>query len=373
MKDLFKNYFLPMAVFSGGMIGVGFLSLPYIAEKVGIWLMLLYFLIITALIIVINSIFCDISLKTPDFKRFPGFVEFYLGKRAKWFAIISVVFGGFGVLLAYLLVGGQFLALIFPPLFSGSIFAYVLIYFFIACVIIYFDIEAVAKTELWIIGFLFLSLIIIFLESVGQIKINNIFSVNADFNVLNLFLPYGPLLFALWGIGLVPEVEEMIKEKKDSLKKIITISTIIVSVFYFLFVLLIIGITGNQTDQTALQGLKNFLPSFLFTISLLIGVLTTFIAFIAQGIILKKTFIFDLKIKPWQAFIMTCFPPMIFYLMGFKSFITLVSFIGGVFLGINGILILLMYRKIGGKNVVIYPLSFIFLLGIIYEIIYFIK
>ena len=47
--------------------------------------------------------------------------------------------------------------------------------------------------------------------------------------------------------------------------------------------------------------------------------------------------------------------------------------VGGILLGIDGILILLMYKKIGGKNILIYPLSLVFLLGVIYEIIYFIK
>ena len=140
LKDLFKNYIYPIAVFSGGMIGVGFLSLPYITLQSGIWLMLFYFLIITALIVVINLIFCDISLKTPDFKRFPGFVGHYLGKWPEFFTMILMILGTFGVLLIYLLIGGQFLTSVFQPLFSGSELTYVLIYFFVVSIIIYFDI-----------------------------------------------------------------------------------------------------------------------------------------------------------------------------------------------------------------------------------------
>ena len=86
---------------------------------------------------------------------------------------------------------------------------------------------------------------------------------------------------------------------------------------------------------------------------------------------------FDLKIKHWQAFIMTCCPPLIFFLLGLKSFIPLLSFVGGVLLGLDGIFVLLMYKKIAGPkghpNIIIYPLSLVFLLGVIYEIIYFIK
>jgi len=373
-KNLFKNYVYPIAVFCGGMVGVGFLSLPYIASKTGIWVMLVYFLVITALILTINLIFCGISLKTPDFKRFPGFVGHYLGKYARIFAMVSSIFAYLGILLIYLLIGGQFLTSVFQPIFSGNILTYVFIYFLIASIIVYFDIKVVAKAEFSVIIALFLSLFLVFIFGFSHIKLTNIFAPASNFQILNsFFLPYGPLLFALWGIGLVPEVEEMLKNRKGQLKKIVSISTIIISVFYFLFMLLVLGITGKQTAPTALDGLKMFLPNILVFITLLIGALATFTAFITQGIILKKTLMFDLKIKHWQAFVMTCYPPLILFLFGIKSFIPMISFIGGVLLGINGILILLMYRKISGKNIVIYPLSLVFLLGIIYEIVYFIK
>lgn len=395
LKDLFKNYIYPIAVFSGGMIGVGFLSLPYVALQSGIWLMLLYFIVITALIITINLIFCDISLKTPDFKRFPGFVGHYLGKWAELLAMILTILGTFGVLLVYLLIGGKFLTSVFQPLFSGSELMYVLVYFLAVSIIIYFDIKVVARVEFWIIILLFLSLLLAFIEGYSHIKLSNILISNFKFQISNLFLPYGTLLFALWGTGLIPEVEEMLAENhsphppthkatdrqskasarqgKKQLKKIVTISTIIISVFYFLFILLILGITGNKTDQTALTGLKDFLGEGVVAISLLIGALATLTAFITQGIIFKKTLMFDLKIKHWQAFVMTCFPPLILFLLGFNSFIPLISLTGGVFLGIDGILILLIYKKVGGKSIIIYPLSLVFLLGVIYEIFYFVK
>jgi len=369
-KELFKNYIYPIAVFSGGMIGVGFLSLPYIALNAGIWLMTAYFLVITTLTIIINLIFCKISLKTPDQKRFPGFVEYYLGRGAKFLAMISTVLGAFGVLLAFLLVGSQFLVSVFQPILSGTVLIYVLVYFFIVSIVIYFDIKIVSKTAFWVISLIFLSLILIFVEGFAQIKISNIFIGDWTHE---FFLPYGPLLFALWGIGLIPEVEEMLVGQKKKLNAIAVISIVITSIFYFLFVILILGITGSKTDPTALAGLKGFLPDYVVSASLLAGALATFTAFVSQGIILKKTLMFDLKIKHWHAFVMTCCPPLIFFLLGFKDFIPLLSFIGGVLFGINGILILLMYKKIGGKKIVVYPLSLVFLLGIIYEVIYFIK
>ncbi|OGZ79343.1 MAG: hypothetical protein A2528_03070 [Candidatus Staskawiczbacteria bacterium RIFOXYD2_FULL_37_9] len=372
-KNLFRDYIYPISVFAGGMIGVGFLSLPYIAMKSGIWLMILHFFVLTFLVVLINLIFCDISLKTPDFKRFPGFVGHYLGKWPKFFTMVLMILGSFGVLLAYLLIGGEFLTSVFQPIFNGNDIAYTFIYFLIVGIIVYFDIKVISKVEFWVIVLLFFSIFLVFVESFSHIKFSNIFVSNFDIRISNFFLPYGPLLFSLWGIGLIPEIEEMLIGRKKQLKKIITISTIFISVFYLLFVFLILGITGNKTDQTALTGLKNYIGNGAVTLSLLIGVFATLTAFITQGIVFKKVLMYDLKIKHWQAFIITCFTPMILFLIGFKSFIPIISLTGGALLGINGVLILLMYKKIGGKKIIIYPLSIVFLMGVVYEIIYFLK
>jgi amino acid permease len=371
IKNLFKNYIYPISVFSGGVIGVGFLSLPYVAMQSGIWSMIGYFIVLTVIIVVINLIFCDISLKTPDFKRFPGFVGYYLGKKMQAVTMTLIILGAIGVLLAYLLVGTQFLTAVFGS--SGNSLIFALIYFVIVSTIIYFDIKVVSKVEFFILVLLFLSIVLVFINSFSQIKLGNIFMGGQDVGVKSLFLPYGPLLFALWGVGLIPEVEEMIRGSKKRLKTIITISTILISIFYFLFTILILGITGKQTDPTALTGLKLFLGGNLIYITLLMGALASIMAFITQGLLLKKTLIFDLKIKHWQAFTIACCPPLILFLMGFTSFIPLLSFIGAVLIGIDGILILLMYKKIGGKNIIIYSLFLIFLLGVIYEITYFIS
>lgn len=372
IKDLLKNYIYPISVFAGGMIGVGFLSLPYIATKVGIWVMLLYFVFLTALVVAINLIFAEISLKTPDFKRFPGFVFHYLGKTAGIFSFFSVIFGTLGVLLVYLIVGGQFLVSAFSVATKSNILFWTIIYFFIVSIIIFFDIKAIKKAEFWVLLFLFVSLIFIFLNGSSYLKVSHFLFSEKDL-YKNLFLPYGAMLFSLWGVGLIPETEEMMRGNKKRFKKVITISTILVSVFYFVFTSLVLGITGGNTTQTALTGIKVFLGNGVASLALLIGTLATFTAFITQGIILKKVLMYDLKIKHRDAFIITCCTPLILFLIGLNSFVPLISFIGGVLLGIDGIMILLIYKKMKGDKLVTYSLSIIFLLGIIYQLIYFIK
>lgn len=372
IKNFFKNYIFPVSTIAGSIIGVGFFSLPYITTKVGMWIMLCYFVILTSLVLFIHNIFAEISLHTPDKKRFPGFLGYYFGRWAEIYSLLSGSFIYFVVLLIYLIVGGQFLHSALAPFLGGTEFLYTLIYFFVAVFIIYFGVSVVSKFEFIALSFLFISFLLAFLKGFYAFSFHNILTSNSQILASNIFLPYGAIIFSLWGIGLIPEVEEMLENKK-SFKKIIASATLIPAIFYLLFTIMIVGITGRQTTESALIGLNNYLGDGVVIISLLMGAVITFSAFVTHSFNLKKVLIFDMKLKNRDALIITCAIPMILFLLGIRSFIPLISFVGGIFLSIDGIFILLMYRKIGNKKWYIYPLMLVFLLSIIYQVIYFIK
>jgi len=372
-SELLKKYIYPVATLSGSIIGVGFFALPYITLKVGILIMLAYFFVLGFLVILIHLMYGEIALKTPDFKRLPGFVGFHLGKWPGRLSLIFTTIGSFGILLVYLIIGSDFLSNVFLPILGGSKLLYVFIYFTLASLIIYFGIKIVSKVELTVLCFLLLVLVLIFIKGFSQIKISNFFILNTDFGIKNLFLPYGAVMFSLWGTGMIPELEEMLGKNKKLIKKIIITAILIPAVIYLFFIFLVLGITGANTTQSALLGLKGFLGNGVVILGILIGVATTFVGFITLGLTLKKMLIFDLKIKNFHSWVITCFTPLALFLIGLNSFIGLISFIGGVLLGIDGIFILLMYKKIGGKKILVYPLSLIFIFGIIYELVYFIK
>jgi len=364
-----KNFIFPIATLSGTIIGVGLFSLPYITLQVSFWVMLGYFLVLGTLVILVHSFFGELALKTPDLKRLPGFAKIYLGNLGEKIAFLSSILGIFGAILAYLIVGGEFLTELFSPIFGGNNLFYTLLYFFFGAFLIFFGIKAIAKVEFWGLILFFLILIVIFFRGFSQIKLVNLFP-SPGFS--QLFLPYGAILFSLWGAALIPEVEEMLGKKKQLLKKIIPIAILIPIFVYLFFIYLILGITGPQTTESALTGLRDFLGKELVSLALFFGVLTTFTSFIALGLTLKKVFWYDLKINKNIAWLITCFLPLILFLIGIKQFIPVIAFVGAVMLGIDGILILLMYQKINPrKKIIIYPLMLIFLAGIIYSMVYF--
>jgi amino acid permease len=360
---------------SGTIIGVGIFSLPFVTLKVGFFSILFYFLFLGVLVTLIHLIFGEIALKTPDYKRLPGFCSFYLGKFGEKIAYLSTIFGTFGAILAYLIAGGEFLSQLLSPIFGGGNFFWTIIYFLIGALLIFFGIKVISKIEFWGLALFFTILIIIFLKERSLIQPDNLFIGQAEFK-RNFFLPYGPILFSLWGASLIPEIEEMLKDRKDQVKKAILIAMIIPIVVYFFFIYLVLGMTGSNTTESALSGLKNVLPNKFFYSMIFGGIITTLTSFIALGLTLRNVFWYDLKINKNLSFLSACFPPLFLYLIGVDKFLPVISFVGSVMLGFDGILILLIYLKIQRskiKGLMVFPLFLVLILGIIYQVFYFLK
>src|SRR5579863_9466233 len=205
---IFKNYIYPIAALSGSIIGVGFLSLPYITLQVGMIVMLGYFLAVTVLMVCVNLMTAEISLKTPDHKRFPGFVEYHLGVWPKYIALTSTILGSWGVLLIYLVVSQQFLQGLF--IMGSANFWGVMVFFLMAIVAILVGIAVVARIEFWALCFLALSLLVIFFKEFSAFHLSRIALFPAmPYHWTIFLLPYGALIFSL-GTSFIPAVEEMV-------------------------------------------------------------------------------------------------------------------------------------------------------------------
>ena len=365
-----KKIIYAIATLSGTIIGVGLFSLPYITLQVGLPVVLFYFLILGVLVILVHLLFGELALKTPDLKRLPGFAEYYLGKWGERVAFFSSILGILGAILAYLIVGGEFLTKMLSPIFGFGNTFWTSIYFSFASLLIFFGIKSIAKLEFWGLILFFFILILFFFQSHNLIKIENLFFPT---NLSQWFLPYGPILFSLWGASLIPETEEMLGERKKLLKKVIVVSILIPIFIYLLFIYLILGISGKETSESALTGLQNFLGEKISFLVLFFGLLTTFTSLITLGLTLKKIFWYDLRLNKNLAWVITTFTPLILFFFGINQFIQVISFVGGIMLGIEGILILLMYKKINPQSFLFLPLMTFFLVGILYEIIYFLK
>jgi amino acid permease len=364
-----------ISILAGTIVGAGLFSLPYITSIVGLGVMTGYMAIIGGIAILIHYFLAEISLKTPDFLRLPGFAKYHLGKKAQKIAYFSGIIGMLGAILAYLILGGEFLSALLSPYFGGGALHYTTIYFLVSSAFVFFGIKAISKIELWGIIIFIVLLFLTFFRGFEEITLSKLlFMRKGEFD---LFLPYGALLFAFWGAALVPEIEETLslgKERKKLLK-IIPLGVIISLFISYFFIVVVLGITGEGTTREALVGLDSYLGNGVASLMLIFGILVIFTSLIAIGLTVKKILWYDLKIPEKTSFAIACVTPFFLYLIGIKDFIAVIGVVGATTIAVDAILILFMYEKIRSKKIrlITYPLIVIFFLGIIYEIIYFLK
>jgi len=345
--------------------------------------MLIYFAVLSAVVLLINLIYAEIVMRTKEKHRVTGYAEIYLGKPGKIITILSTIFGLGGSLFAYFVVGGGFLGSLLSPVLGGGHLFYMLLFLLCGIILIYADIKSIAKIEVLGLILFFIILLSLFLKGRFFINLDNLFT-QIDFFSRPLFLPYGAVLFSLGGAALIPEVVEIMSKQPNNVKKLIPLSSLIVAITYLIFIVLVLGVTGQNTTNEAIAGLKSFLGNDIIALGLFFGVLTTFTSFITLGLTFKKILWYDLKINPKFSWLIVSLLPPTLYILGLKDFIKIIGLIGGVLLGAEGIIIILAYLKskkqssnipawsLNLPKTIIYSLILFLTLGIGYEIFYFI-
>lgn len=349
----------------GTIIGVGIFALPFVVAKIGFWAGIFYLFFLGGLNLITNLIYGELILRTPGDHQLTGYVNIYLGKKGKVFATLALFLSLYGALLAYLIKIGEFLTLIF----KGEPLVWSLIFFTIAFLIILLGIKTVAIFEGFsVFGLLLLILVLGF---VGFPEIN-VLNFASPTNLSYFFLPFGVILFALAGSSVIPEMEEILREEPQNLKKAIFWGSTIPVFIYLFFVIVVMGISGSATSDDAISGLIGYLPEWIIVLGAGIGVLAIITSYLTLGYVLEEVWFRDFKIKRPFSVVLASFPALFLFLVGAKSFVAVLEFSGAISGGIIGILILSAFEKAKklGKREPVYiikvPKLFLFLFYLIF-------
>lgn len=358
-----------LAVFLGTVIGVGIFGLPFMALKAGFFIVLCYFLFMALVTISINLIYGEVILGTKKTYRLPGYVGQYLGETWKKISFLVISVGLMGALLAYLIIGGQFLNSFLNPYFGGSPVLYTLLFFAFGSYLVFRGIKSISGVELFLLFLLLVILAVFFIKAFPFIDIAHFKNLNLGF----LTFPYGVVLFSLWGSAVIPEIKEMLAGSRSNLRKVIFWGVITTVFIYLLFIFIILGASGPNTSKEAISGLEQVLRDKVIKLGFVFGVITCFTSFITLALTLKNVFWYDFGISKKFAWFLTCFIPLFLFLSGLREFIEVISFTGAIALGLEGIIIVFLYRAFSKKkfNPLLYFLVAVFILGIVLEIIYF--
>lgn len=376
-----KNFFYATAILIGTIVGAGMFGIPYVVAQSGFLIGAIFLLFLTVVSLLIHLIYGEIVCRTKEKHRLVGYAEYYLGKWGKIIITFSVLFGLYGSLLVYIIISGEFLSTIFSPLLGGSAFTYSLIFFAVGALAILKGLSLIERLELIMALFLVLVVFLIFFSGLPRLDISNLKTINLKY----FFLPYGIILWALAGGAAIPEIKEILKTDGKKYKKIIIFGTVIPAILYLLFMFIVIGVTGTDTSPEAIEGLIGSLGREIIILGAIFGALAAMTSFFVIGLCLKKVFWYDYKINKTLSWFLACSIPLIGFLLGLRAFIPIIGFLGVILGAIEGTALILIYKKakkFGNRepeyslkipNIITYALIGIFVLGLIYQVIYFVK
>ncbi|MFH1423857.1 MAG: aromatic amino acid transport family protein [Candidatus Nealsonbacteria bacterium] len=332
-----------VSIFVGMVIGAGIFGLPYIINKSGIIPGFFYFLVLGGVVLLIHLFFGEAFLRTKESCRLPGLAQKYLGTWGKVFVMMSVVSGLVGALLVFLILSADFLKILLSPFSSFSAVQLVAIFWVIMSCLIFRGVKIIASIELVTNIIFFLTAAIILFFCLPRFDFQNI----AVFNFSNAFLPFGVVLFSLIGWSAIPEIIDFLKtpREKKKIKKTIILATAITVPFYLIFTLAVLGVVGEGVSQDALSSLAPFLGPKIIFLAVLAALVTLTDSILVLGLYLKSTFVYDLKLSNRLATAVACGAPFLLFLIGFRDFIGTLGFVGTVVGVIEGIAIILIFKR----------------------------
>lgn len=384
---MFKSIILPASLLAGTIIGAGIFALPYVFEKAGILIGLFYLIIFSAVFTLIHLMYADIILRTKKNRRFSGYAEIYLGNWGKWLALLITIIGAIFVLTVYLVLSASFFNLIFQnsleiKFLTGQNIFNCLVFWFFGSLAILIGIKRLAILEFLII--LGIAAIILIIFGYGFAGFEKIFSM-PFLNLKYVFLPYGAILFSLAGRTAIPAVLGYFRNNNQPQLKAkipIILGSLAPALIYLIFAFGILGLSEN-VSQDSISGLIDRLPPFILVLLGILGLISLWSSYIVIGRDVKKSFEHDFNFPEIFAGLTIILFPLFLYFFGFQNFLELVSSIGGIFIGLEGIFIVLMWLKACKSSaekqdvfikklssIIICILFLIFICGAIYEIMY---
>lgn len=367
-----RNFWISVSVLVGTCIGAGVLGIPYVASQAGFFVALAYIILIGAIILFVNLYLGEITLRTKGSHQLIGYAKIYLGIRGRRLMEFATIFGIYAAIVAYMLgIGESISFLIFGN--SGHTTLFGVLFAFVMSGLLWKAMKSLKRFEKIGVAIILGLLIAIFFILFNQVEVVNLLY----FNIGNIFLPFGVILFALMSFHAIPEIEIILQKNEKMMKRVVIVGTLVCVVFYALFALMVVGFKGVETPEIATLALG--------TVFVFLGMFTMFTSWLSLGNALDEGFRFDELIKKrWKSWMLVALVPIIIFLLTrffeFFSFTKILSIGGVVSGGLMAILILLIVKKakkhgnrkpeysVPANWIVIAFLILIFVLGVIREL-----
>ncbi|HIH14967.1 MAG: hypothetical protein QT08_C0021G0021 [archaeon GW2011_AR17] len=331
-----------IATLVGLTIGAGILGIPYVVAQAGFLTGVFIILFLGLIIVLMNLYVGEITLRTKGTHQLPGYVEKYLGKKGKFFMMISLMITVYGALTGYIIGEGVAWAAILniSPLYP------MLIFFALMAIIVFRGLKLIKNIELCLNTFVIAIILVIVFLSFQGIQAENY----TGFDAAKLLIPYGVVLFAFAGSAAIPDIKMELEKNKKLMKKAILIGTIIPLCLYLLFAFAVVGVTGINSTELATVGLGQEIGLHMLLLGNIFAAFAMGTSFLLLALALLWMYHYDYKMKKILAWALTLTIPLIIAFSNYSSFVQVLAITGTFAGGLEGILIVLTHRAAQKKS-----------------------
>ncbi|KKW34342.1 MAG: Permease for amino acids and related compound [Parcubacteria group bacterium GW2011_GWA2_53_21] len=327
---------------TGMTIGAGILGLPYAVSRAGLLPGVFLIFVLGIIMFSINLMIGRVATLAGDNLQLPGLAGKYLGGWAKGVLSITVIFSSYGVLLAYLVGEGAALS----ALFGGSALGWSVVFWSAGSFLIWLGLQRIRYVEK------FFSLAVIIIIAVLSAGLLPYFRPAAFTEVHwpSFFFPMGVILFALHATPAIAEARALLPGRPAAFRRALVIGTIIPIAVYILFTVAVVGLSGLSTTPVATVGIgQAFSPIFLILANIF-AVLAMSTGFMGLGTALKETLMWDYRVPSGAAQFLVISVPLALFLLGARHFVGILNVVGGLFIAVESIIMILTYFRATGQE-----------------------
>lgn len=151
MESKSKVFWRSVYPLVGSVIGVGIFGLPFAFAQAGFFVGLTHLIVLAIINTVVLLLYADIVMNTKGHPRFTGIVRRYLGEKWSWSATILLIGSIWGAMVAYIIIGGQFLHALIAPMVGGEVTIYSLIFFFVSSLLLIGGLGFISRIEMYFV------------------------------------------------------------------------------------------------------------------------------------------------------------------------------------------------------------------------------
>lgn len=332
----------------GTVIGAGTFAIPAAFQSMGILAGSVAYWTVALVVLATHLLFVEAVLysRGMDKKRFPGYVEIAFGKWAKRAAYLTQAAQVIGACLAYVILGGEFLASLAGHFgLPDQLLIWQVLFWAGGAAVVFVGLKLVARIEAWMT----IGLIALMALAVG------LYAPKADpalFTAMHwgAVMPLlGVFLFSLFGWGVISEVSAICGHDRDKTRLAVAGGSLAAALLMWLFGVFAYAAIGDSLGSDPAD-LSRGLPSGLFWLIPAVGFLAVATSFITLVQDFKAMLHLDAGLPKKIAWAISLGGPLLLLFLTTRDFLSTVGFIGSAISSFNALLLCLMAWKLMSRK-----------------------